>query len=289
MSKIQNEGKKYIDLLDEDQPISGQKFVCISFVSPENILKKKEIYFFDEFLKMYDFIKSMEKFQNFLQFVSYKYKINNDTLNSDFEDFVKNEKDTLMSNTLEDQYKNFIDKNEERLENKFMQDFKFQTSTRGIKVRGAFASQEEAEIRCKMLREIDPNHDVYVGPVGMWMPWEPDAYKTGRVEYLEEELNKLMHEKFDNEKSAKLEFEKRVKQAKEKAIEDNKKEAEKSGNVLTQILNENGELVNVKEVDFDKIPDENVVMEPSNNTSSSANIKDQVFNSVNIDNKKKED
>lgn len=289
MSKIQNEGKKYIDLLDEDQPISGQKFVCISFVSPENILKKKEIYFFDEFLKMYDFIQSMEKFQNFLQFVSYKYKINNDTLNSDFEDFVKNEKDTLMSNTLEDQYKNFIDKNEERLENKFMQDFKFQTSTRGIKVRGAFASQEEAEIRCKMLREIDPNHDVYVGPVGMWMPWEPDAYKTGRVEYLEEELNKLMHEKFDNEKSAKLEFEKRVKQAKEKAIEDNKKEAEKSGNVLTQILNENGELVNVKEVDFDKIPDENVVMEPSNNTSSSANIKDQVFNSVNIDNKKKED
>jgi hypothetical protein len=289
MSKIQNEGKKYIDLLDEDQPISGQKFVCISFVSPENILKKKEIYFFDEFLKMYDFIQSMEKFQNFLQFVSYKYKINNDTLNSDFEDFVKNEKDTLMSNTLEDQYKNFIDKNEERLENKFMQDFKFQTSTRGIKVRGAFASQEEAEIRCKMLREIDPNHDVYVGPVGMWMPWEPDAYKTGRVEYLEEELNKLMHEKFDNEKSAKLEFEKRVKEAKEKAIEDNKKEAEKSGNVLTQILNENGELVNVKEVDFDKIPDENVVMEPSNNTSSSANIKDQVFNSVNIDNKKKED
>ena len=46
-----------------------------------------------------------------------------------------------------------------------------------------------------MLREIDPNHDVYVGPVGLWMPWEPEAYKTGRVEYVEDELNKLMHEK----------------------------------------------------------------------------------------------
>ena len=32
---------KYIDLLDEDKPISGQKFVCLSFVSPEQILKKK--------------------------------------------------------------------------------------------------------------------------------------------------------------------------------------------------------------------------------------------------------
>ena len=31
---------KYIDLLDEDRPISGQKFVCVSFVSPENILKQ---------------------------------------------------------------------------------------------------------------------------------------------------------------------------------------------------------------------------------------------------------
>ena len=46
-----------------------------------------------------------------------------------------------------------------------------------------------------MLRESDPNHDVYVGPVGVWMPFHPDAYKTGRVEHLEKELNELMHEK----------------------------------------------------------------------------------------------
>ena len=33
---------KYVDLLDEDKPISGQKFACISFVSPENILEDKK-------------------------------------------------------------------------------------------------------------------------------------------------------------------------------------------------------------------------------------------------------
>ena len=35
------ENPKYVDLLEEDKPISGQKFVCVSFVSPDNILKKK--------------------------------------------------------------------------------------------------------------------------------------------------------------------------------------------------------------------------------------------------------
>ena len=37
--------QKYVDLLEEDKPISGQKFVCVSFVSPENVLTKKIISF----------------------------------------------------------------------------------------------------------------------------------------------------------------------------------------------------------------------------------------------------
>ena len=114
-------------------------------------------------------------------------------------------------------------------------------------------------MRCKMLREIDPNHDVYVGPVGLWMPWEPEAYKTGRVEYLEKELNELMHNKNKNQEEAKVEFDKRVKEAKAKAMEDNKQLADKTGNVLTQTLNEDGNLVNVNEFDETNIADEDVV------------------------------
>ena len=41
---------------------------------------------------------------------------------------------------------------------------------------------------------MDPNHDVFVGPVGTWM-LGAKAYRAGRVEYLEEELNQLMHGK----------------------------------------------------------------------------------------------
>ena len=68
------------------------------------------------------------------------------------------------------------------------------------------------------------------------MPWDPEAYKTGRVEYLEDELNQLMHEKKKNEAKATREFEARVKEAKERAIEDNKQKALASGNKLTQTL-----------------------------------------------------
>ena len=96
-----------------------------------------------------------------------------------------------------------------------------------------------------MLREIDPNHDVFVGPIGMWMPWDPEAYKTGRVEYMEEELNQLMHEKNKNETNAKSAFDQRVKESKQKAIEENIKTAEKSGNTLTQTIDDKGNLIGI--------------------------------------------
>jgi hypothetical protein len=240
-----NENPKYVDLLEEDKPIAGQKFVCMSFVSPEKILKEKEVFYFEEFLKNWDFNKSMEKFLQFINFVSYKYNLSFEDLNKDFKDFVQEEKNNLSKSSLSDDYKTYLDNHEEELQKKFDVEHNFQTSTRGLKVRGVYPTEEEAELRCKMLREIDPNHDIMVGPVGLWMPWDPEAYKTGRVEYMEEELNQLMHEKQKNETNAKSAFEQRVKETKQKAIEENIKKAEKSGNTLSQTIDENGNLIGV--------------------------------------------
>ena len=240
------ENPKYIDLLDEDKPIAGQKFACISFISPDKIIRQKDMFFFEEFLKQFDLNKSLEKFTQFLNFISFKYHVNFDKMTKDLEEFVKEEKANLHKTTLDDEYKNFIDAHEEQLEEKYKENYGFQTSTRGLKIRGVYPNQQEAELRCKILRELDPHHDVYVGPVGIWVPWEPEAYKTGRVEYLEDELNQLMNEKQKNEKTAKMEFDKRVREAKEKAMEENRKKAEESGNVLTQTITKDGELVNIK-------------------------------------------
>jgi hypothetical protein len=209
---------KYVDVLEEDKPVAGQKFVCISFLSPENIIKERNLYNFSKFLNKWDMNKSLEKYNQFLSFIAYKYHMNFDDLSKDLTDFCQEEKNKLFATTIEDEYRNFMDANEEKLDQQFNEEHQFQTSVRGLKVRGSYPSQQEAELRCKMLREVDPNHDVYVGEVGIWMPFHPEAYKTGRVEYLEEELNQLMNEKSKNEKQAKIEFDKRVREAKEKAM-----------------------------------------------------------------------
>jgi hypothetical protein len=82
--------------------------------------------------------------------------------------------------------------------------------------------------------------------VGLWIPFHPDAYKTGNVQYLEKELNELMHEKKKNEDNAKTEFDKRVKQSKVNAIQANIEKAKEHNNRLTQTINEKGDLVSIQ-------------------------------------------
>jgi hypothetical protein len=268
---------KYIDLLDEDKPIAGQAFCCISFISPEQIIKQKEMFYMDEFIKDWDLSKSFEKFNHFLNFISYKYSLSFEDLTQDMNSFITTEKDEMRKTNLLDDYKNFLDKNETNLENSFNALNHFKTSVRGIKIRGGFPSQPEAETRAKMLRESDPNHDVYVGPVGMWMPFHPEAYKTGRVEYLETELNQLMHEKTNNEARAKEDFDNRVKEARVKAMEDNKTKALASGNKLTQVLNTDGNLVNIRNINLDDDSDEE-----KNSPEPLVNIQKELFSDDNI-------
>ena len=143
---------EHVDLLYEDPAIGGQKYTCISFVSPEKILEKKDLYMFNKFLNNWDLNKRFEIFEAFLNFVSYKYKIDSSSLDDDFKNFIKEELTSLKDNKLLDDYKNFIDNHEEKLDKLFNEEHNFQTSVRGIKVRGTFSSQEEAEKRCKLLR-----------------------------------------------------------------------------------------------------------------------------------------
>jgi Family of unknown function (DUF5832) len=247
------ENKNYVDLCDEDPIISGQKFVCVSFISPESILKKRELYLFNQFVKQWDMSKSMSKFNNFLSFLSVKYNLNSENLTTDYDEFIKVEEAMIKesSQVVDDDYKNFLDKNEDRLNGVFDKRNNFQTSVRGLKVRGSFPTQDEAEANCKKLRQNDPSHDIYVAPCGVWLPWEPTYYKLGKVDYLEPELNRLHEEKIKNEIEAKNEFDKRIKDAKRKAIEANIESARKSGNKLTQTLDTDGNLVGVNTMNFD--------------------------------------
>ena len=275
--KQRNDGSpnpKYVDLLELDKAIAGQQFGCFSFITPEKILKQKEMFIFESFLKKWEFSKSMEKFHQFINFMSYKYKLNFEDVMKDYEGFVTEERENIISSSIEDDYKTFLDKNEDELEKQFSIKHNFQTSVRGFKARGNFQTQEEAEMRAKLLRETDPSFDVFVGPVGQWLCWDPEAYKTGRVEYMEEELNQLAQEKQKNESVAKSAFEQRVKETKQKAIDDNKKNAEKHGSSLTQDIDKNGNLVGVASSQESKLS--------NSETISVADIRSELFDGDNI-------
>lgn len=243
----------YVDLLDEDPKIAGQHWGVFSFLTPGNILKKRELFLFTEFVKQWDFIKSMQKFNDFLHFISHKYNLNIEILLKDYKEFLEEETEKLKSETsIEDDYKTFMDKNEDKLTEEFQRNNEFQTSVHGLKARGNFPTYEEASEFAKKTRNRDPNHSTFVGPVGIWLPWDPDAYKTQSVEFMEEELNQLHKEKLKNEELAKQEFEKRVRETKEKAIKENIEKAKKTGNKLTQTITEKGELIGVQQtIDFE--------------------------------------
>ena len=53
------------DFLTEDPEIPSQRFVLLSFLSPEKVLARKDLFFFEEFLKFYEVewkVKNLEKF-----------------------------------------------------------------------------------------------------------------------------------------------------------------------------------------------------------------------------------
>ena len=243
---------KYVDLLSEDPVIPSQQYGCYSFVSPEKIIKQKDMFLFEKFVKQWQYSKGLAMYSDFMQFLSFKYNINPEKLMEDFVEFVTEEENVLKREDVTSDYLAFVDKNETRLTEEFQKKNDFQTSVRGFINRGNFHTIEEAEKYAKQLRDRDPNHDIFVGRNFVWTPLDPDAYKTGRIEFMEEELNQLHHEKLKNEMKAKEEFEKRLYDSKRKSIEKNIELAKQSGNKLTQTMDENGNLVGVKEkVDFE--------------------------------------
>jgi hypothetical protein len=76
-------------------------------------------------------------------------------------------------------------------------------SMRGIKMRGVYATVEEAKARCEYLKSVDPKMHVFVGDVGKWLPWDPNPNTCKDQVYQEKELNDLMKGYNDNYDMAK--------------------------------------------------------------------------------------
>jgi hypothetical protein len=58
--------QKKEDFLEEDPEIRSQKFVLLSFLSPENVLEQKDSFFFSEFVKQYEIDYKLKNLETFL-------------------------------------------------------------------------------------------------------------------------------------------------------------------------------------------------------------------------------
>jgi hypothetical protein len=215
------------DFLAEDPEISSQKFVLLSFLSPEKILAQKDVFMFNKFLNDYDLQWKTTKLEAWmgqqLQAVNTRLEnlagsldkvdlsgaaveVRNSLLRVDrfveeFQQYTRKNMSELTQSELKKEYEDFLFKNSEALEEEFFKLNDFHTTIRGIKVRGVFASEAEASMKAKRLQKSDPTFNIYQGSVGKWMAWEPDPNRVKDQEYANDELNSLMKKYRENEEA----------------------------------------------------------------------------------------
>jgi hypothetical protein len=224
MSKEVNYTEKE-DFLEEDQEIPGQKFCLLSFLSPEKVLASKDTFLFSSFVKDYEIQYKTKKLEAFLAdtvrsvnskleaeavkaekadlsgvaLICRTSQVKMETVLADLEGYVRKNQAEIKETTIQEAYEDFLYKNGSRLEEEFYAKNNFRTSVRGLKIRGVYGNQAEAVARSKKLQRNDTIHNVFVGEVGKWLPWDPNPNAVAEQEYAEDQLNTLMKKYKENE------------------------------------------------------------------------------------------
>ena len=164
MSSVDKEVKDEVkkDYLEVDDPIAGQQYACLSFVSPEAFIKKKEGFMVSKFLQSY----------------CKEHKLKFDEAYAKYEDFCYKFSSELQ--------RDFDEQND------------FQTSIRGLKVRGVYNTKDEADARAKKLSTLDSSFHVFIGQVGYWLPWDPCADGVEGEVFQNSQLNDMMEKYEEN-------------------------------------------------------------------------------------------
>ena len=79
----------------------------------------------------------------------------------------------------------------------------------GIKIRGAFATRDEAANHAKRLQKEDPTFDIYVVDMYKWLLIPPDPTKIEDVHYTNEKLEEIMTGYRENQAQAARMFQER--------------------------------------------------------------------------------
>ena len=102
-----------------------------------------------------------------------------------------------------------------------------QTSVRGVKLEVYTTQYKEAERKAKELQRLDSSFHVFLGQVGYWLHWDPQADHVEDEEY-EEELNNLMKEYKKNEVSRDIFYEEQREKLKDSITKEMAEESRQS-------------------------------------------------------------
>lgn len=89
----------------------------------------------------------------------------------------------------------------------------------GLKIRGCFATKDEAESHAKRLQKDDGLVDIYVVDMYKWLLIPPDRLQIDNVHYQNEKLEEIFTKYRENQRQAAAHFEKRKRDMMAKPIE----------------------------------------------------------------------
>jgi hypothetical protein len=245
MAGVASDEEKPMVMLEPDDEVRGQNFVCLSFLTPNRgLLKRKDLWFFSEFLKFYTLDYKIKATESFIlgQFRDIQNAISDATLAvanmdltdvsglaavkketvaaldkirgataqksaEDLQNHIKTNMSDFRESTIVEDYEKWFAVHHQRLEDEFHKQANFQTTMHGLKVRGTYPSEDMAKARAKALHKKDPWFSVFVAPVGQWLPWDPDPEDVPNSEYQNEDLNKLMQAYRENAEKKEVFFE----------------------------------------------------------------------------------
>jgi hypothetical protein len=215
------------DFLEEDAEIAGQRVCLLSFLSPEKVLARKDLFMFEAFLQNYEYSSRTKSLEEFLvktanginakldaetdrmlaqdlsgaADICRSAKLRVDTLVDEVHAFIKQNDRELRTSKMKEAFDTFLFVNKAKLEDEFYAKNEFQTTVRGLKIRGVYGSQAEAVARSKKLQRQDTLHNIFLAEVGKWLPWDPEPNEVAEQEYAEDQLNTLMKKYKENEEA----------------------------------------------------------------------------------------
>jgi hypothetical protein len=210
---------------DIDNPIPGQKYAIISFISPSDVIKDKNVFFFKHFLHQL----LTEKEQEF------------DTMRNRLGITLKDDTTPPSLEETEEVYKDWMFKNDEKIGKQYDDENEFQTSVHSFKIRGVCDDNKDS---IKRLLRRSVTHDkrqnlkvnIFCAEMGHWQHWDPEPHKVPDNEYENKDANFLYQSIKKNRQEAEEVFEEDVQNKKETARK-NANEARRKLGMSEQVEN----------------------------------------------------